>query len=929
MNGMSFKPLGDDEDPSLGIFFLQSPSSFIDGYDVVRNAVPQSATGMAFLVTQQGILSTCRHVLDALALRAGDQVRLYGLSPEMPITVEARVLVEGSAGVGWRLAANQREHPAYPGAVDMRDDVLGEDLALLQIIPQTARAHVIRDGDASPKDARSRTAPVALPETWLLSHARVLPAGPPGYAALGSPLLTWRAVWVAGAPVMELAKATFQGVAHSRHRLVHVRSDEIVPGFSGAPLWDETRRLVVAMVRQRLAAGSTEIGATDARALSVCPGFELSADRPLRRALAFAAAELDTAMPQRHSGLLDWVTTGEFIEPLLRAARDANPLVQAGQEGEQPALQQLERCVGSGAGAILTGQAGSGKSTLLHVFCQKMLQSSAFVQGKRLVPFVTHASEFVSARFDLRQVFENASARLGVGQMDAPTFIKTLLENDARIVLLLDGFDEVRFAEQSQILARLSNRAQGLSRRHERPLGTLVHAVLIMSRPSELIRAEGGVTSSGYHVFEVRPFDAPRIEALATLLYPDEQKQSAFLGELQRLRWYRNGASPIQIRIASTILRLGGQLPDRPSDLVANVIELLFRAASDEQGPVEGLAMHRDDIIGYLARETLRESWSLSRQNLHDHFAEVGAQPGSPVWMEDLQRLMAFIFSELPGRVAVLTINSTGALQWLHRSFVETLAAQWEVRGCADDRALVRRVEHALQHSGEGHLYALALLAAMARDNRSTAVYRILQCCLERPVPGLRLQLLALRALADGIDAGGTLRQLQVNLLIRILVTAQNERMRCQELFSMDELSDPWEILERPELRGDVLAALQTRFAARRGRLGSKPLRVLDAEARILDRLQLWSAFRDLVSAGKSHASPWGADLQVATAVQAVEGYTQLKVVRADGAVDLMHMGIADFIDSVRKTDLQFQGRTSAELVSMVVHLLVNEERDH
>ncbi|WP_423205683.1 NACHT domain-containing protein [Pseudomonas kribbensis] len=928
MSATSFELLADDEDPSLGIFFLQSPSSFVDGYDIVRKPLPESATGMAFLITQQGILATCRHVVDALALRPGDQVRLYGLSSEMPITVEAQVLAAGSAGVGWDVPVSRRQHPAYKGVVDMRDDVLGEDLALLKIIPGSARAHVICEGDTPQKDARGRVMPLDTPEHWLHRHARVLPAGPPGYSAPGRQLLTWRGVWVAGAPVMEQAKSTFQGLAHSRHRLVHVRSDEIFPGFSGAPLWDDKRRLVVAMVRQHLAAGTTEIGATDVRALEVCPGFVLAADRPLRQALAFAAAELEAAMPQRHSALLEWAAAEGFVEPQLRAARDGDLLTQGDSEYAMSALQLLDTYVRQGAGVILTGQAGSGKSTLLQAFCRTMLERSVIVAGRRLVPFIVHASAFVSARFDLRQLLEGASARLGIGHTDAPTFITALLENDARIVLLVDGLDEVKLADQSQLLARLSLKAQGATQRNERPLDSLVHSVLIMSRASGAIKPTKGVTPSGYHVFEVRPFDASRIQALAALLYPDQHKQSQFLGELQRLRWYQNGASPIQIRIAATILAFGAQLPDRPSDLVSNVIGLMFDAAQKERGPGEGLAIYRDEIIGYLAREELRESWPLNRQNLNDHFAEVSSQQGCPPWMKDSRTLLTFIFDELPGRAPVLTIDESDQLQWLHRSFVETLAAQWEVRGCVDDRALVARVESAIQHVGEHHLYPLALLAAMERENRLTAVQKVLQWCLERPVPVIRLQLLALRALADGIDAGGALRQSQVKLLIRIIVTAQNESMRCQDVFKMDELPDPWEILERPELRADVLAALDARFAARRSRLGARPLRVLDAEARILDRLQLWSSFRNLVSGSQPYSSPTLMNLPAGNRLQDVDGYTQLELHRADGAVDVLKMGITDFIDRMRQADRQTQGRTSAELVSMVVHLMVNEARE-
>ncbi|MNU55876.1 NACHT domain protein [compost metagenome] len=927
MTTLALSPLGEDEDPSLGIFFLQSPSSFVDGYDVVRMREPESATGMAFLVTAQGVLATCRHVIDELELCPGDEVRLYGFSPELPLTVQAEVLAEGSAGIGWEEPVAHRRHPVYGEMLDQRDDVLGEDLALLKIIPGSARAHVIREGDDPPRDARGRFLPIGEPEQWLFDHARTLPAGPPGYSAPGRRLLAWRGVWESGAPVMEQAQATFQGLAHSRHRLVHVRSEEICPGYSGSPLWDEQRRLVVAIVRQHLTAGTSEIGSTDVRALDVCPSFVLAADRPLRQALAFAATELEAAMPQRHSSLFEWTYGSGFVEPQLRAVRNGDPLAQ-GAEDAIPALQLLDVCVQQGRGLILTGQAGSGKSTLLQSFCRSLLETNVFVAGRRLVPFIIHATAFVAARFDLRKVLDNAGGRLGVTHTDAQAFITALHENDARLVLLLDGLDEVRLTDQQQVLAHLSLQAKGPARHGERPLDRLIHSVLVMSRPTEAIRiVQDNITPGGHHVFQVMPFDAQRIHALAVMLYPDVQRQADFLNELQRLRWYRNGASPIQIRIAATILALGAQLPERPSDLISNVLELMLDTAERELGPGTGLALFRDEILGYLAREAMRESWSLNRETLREHFSEVRAGTAGRPWMFDLQVLLAFIMEELPGRAPVLAIDERGQLQWLHRSFIETLAAQWEVRNCEDDRALVTRVEQAMQHSGERHPYALALLAAMEREKRLTAVHRILRGCLERPLPGIRPQLLALRALADGIDAGGALREAQIKLLLRIIVTAHNESSYCQDIFSMDELPDPWEILERPELRADVLAALEARFSVRRSRLGAKPLRVLEVEARILDRLQLWSAFRNLVSGTQQTHSPT-MSLPMGPGGQGIEGITQLQLRTADGAVELVQLGVTEFIDRVRQADLVTQGRTSAELINMVVHLIVNEVRE-
>ena len=95
---MIFKALADNESPMLGLFFLESEEN-LDPRARVHLAVDRPlAAGMASLISEDGIVSTCSHVILALDVRPGMRVSLFGATASVSVEVIAEVLAEGWRG---------------------------------------------------------------------------------------------------------------------------------------------------------------------------------------------------------------------------------------------------------------------------------------------------------------------------------------------------------------------------------------------------------------------------------------------------------------------------------------------------------------------------------------------------------------------------------------------------------------------------------------------------------------------------------------------------------------------------------------------------------------------------------------------------------------------------------------------------------------
>ncbi len=863
MNGTA----GDDEpirfaswsagdETTLGLFFFEVNKALDPKSRMNLGVDRPSAVGMGALISADGLVVTCSHVVLALAASPGAVVSLFGASHSVCIEVSAEVCAEGWLGPPLDEVGRLLPHPNpdWHKLWDERPDVFREDLAFLRIIPNSARWNW-RKQDGAPLEPGSA-------QRCLLENARVLPFSACGYRGPGALLRAWCVNWIFGAPDCQSTEGTFRSVdgRNGAFHAVRLSSGVIRPGFSGGPLWDNHRGTIVGVVRRALPALQDLVLGTDARAFAMHPSAFPTPDvryQAMHDRLLTAVELPSVGAWSEFVGSDDY---GMFIEPELTKLRKQHPLV-TNTEAEKtwPAVQYLLSAVGVAKRILLRGGAGAGKSILLRRVVAEVLRTQQLRNGRRLLPLLVSARELQKNDCDVERCLEQHWAAVRPIKYLKDCAVDVLAENGASLVLFVDGLDEVPAAAQGRLLARLGFGAKANLRRRdaraEQGIEDLLLCAIVSSRPHDKL------VDVAEEILDLRGFDGSRIDKFCRLAFPEEDGASSFREVLKRLRWAHRNVPPLQLRMAAAIFKWDGALPERAVDLTARYVRELIERAKAEFGTrhqsgrrlrdeVETYVGAAEEIFAFAAAATLgAHSEELTEECFQQALDQWSAEEDLPGWALNVGSLTDFVYKEFQVPLASVAGLDDGVgpprLEWAHRTFVETLSALHIFNRQQSDRTALRRSFDGVLKKGE-HGQALAVLGVIDRAQQFDTVEAILNDCMLSPAAGSRPQLFALRALAAGIDANAAARSRQVTLLIRFLLSDIHERISCAQIFSTEDLPDAQEILGYPELRADIFTAMEDRLRFRLARsTPSRPATALKREALILQHSKLWPEFTD------------------------------------------------------------------------------------
>lgn len=931
---MAFASISSDESPMLGLFFLES--SFEPGLRVNLSTERPLATGMAWLASSDGVVVTCSHVVLALGAAPGTRVSLFGAIEAVDVEVEAEVLEMGWRGPTLDENGAQPLHPFFWDALwDDRPDVFREDIAFLRILPETARWH---DRDELGPGSPARSVETAAER--LLRSARVLPLNRAGYARPGALLQAWSVAWVLGAPDCQQTEAEFRSFDRQGHHAVRISATTIRKGFSGGPLWDEHRRVVVGMVRRGLPAMGNLVLATDGLAIGHAhPAVKLTADSRLAALRGRTAATLDNAQPQRYAFLEGDQGDHLYVDPEVAAVHGSNdPLDTRHDQTPLPAIEHLSDAVFSLRRLVIRGAAGIGKSMLLRRLGAELLSRAQHNVGPNAVPVLLGAAEFVARNLKLGDCLEDIwSAVRPAGMADSA--IDVLAENGASIVLMVDGIDEIEERDLARLLGRLDIR-RGVHGRPSRAtdesalVDRLVAAVVVTTRPSERWVASGSRDGFGTQggLYDLLRFDVDRIDQFCAKAFPIKEKRELFRTALRKVRWARDKATPLQLNMAASVFVWEETLPDRSIDLTAQFVHLaIARARTDflqrHQGPIrdevrDRYLPHLPEILGFVAAAANATGDSLAEQAFVEAFNEMPSGRARP-WATNLGSLFEFVYRDIQPYLPILVPHvEDRRVEWAHRTFAELLGAEYLVTTHRSSSEAWERLYQMLEH---GHGPGLALLGTLDRAGDDTTVESILKRCMDRTSGRVRPQLFALRALGAGLDANGRTRRAQVKLLVRHLVSDFREHGLCMHFFLHEDLPEARDLLAYEELRDDLYQVMLDRFKARIAR--ATPMRppvVMARESMILRLAGLWPDFLDLgLSPPSSDEGPFEAVADVAPRRgprEPEQGFARILVRDGNGFDRIVEVPALDFVASIAKVSRTTADDTSpAHLIGLAV----------
>lgn len=821
---LAIKPLVVGDEPESALFYvLDESSNWEHG---------EPADGMAFVVDPTGILATAAHVVWFSKKFPGNTVRVFGLSPKIPIRATAKILDRG-----WRgpLPDIGGEIPRLPGRSDLLDerpDVLREDIALLQLIPETIEFDDSRGGSPD------------LPQIFI-SRLRVMPLGVPGYRSMESAVLKmWCVDRHFRAPRMVAVNGKFRTHERALHSAFQIAAPEVKHGFSGSPVWDDDRRLAVGFVRsgtsKRLKGAAR---CTDARAIHEHAAIPLTWDTDLAKVVSVATGLATDSVGDRYAP--SPTPSQIFVEPSARFLRQQLDMSLTDEkEGGAPAINFVRETTIESSMVCLLGGPGAGKSTLLRKFAIEMLDAPTLLGQGPCIPLILEARD-IPVKFDLDVLF-SLSRRRGKSQYHERVLSDALVRNDVRVALLIDGLDEIEDRQAAQLLAQCQGLLSG---------NTSVVRVLLSSRPNERLFKQANNPVRSLRLIEVLAFDSTQIHAYVTQCMPDTEEGFRFHEALRRVEWNRN-ALPLQLKMAALVFRMENALPAREADLPFEYVRLLINksvvdttAHEDSSLDPESWTQNYRPNVAKVLQALALLGLQHGQQTLDQVVEGLGSLSTTEPFAKVLQRpkeCIDYIRRDLIPRVGLVTIrqrNDGERLGWEHATFIDVLAAEARLAIAGKDPIAVGHLVERDKPFG-GDRFMLTQLSAMDRAGWRDQVAQRVKRAMEAPFSDRKEGMFALRALATGVELPPDLKQRLMYLLIRIALSPKHDFQFCHELFTDGEaLPSARDILQRESMKADVISALWMRFRLRDPRRhGQKrPLVVTHAEAALLDLLHLWN----------------------------------------------------------------------------------------
>lgn len=794
---MMTRRLDRDESAERGLFFLQKGEYPID------DELIEKASGIAFLVHEDGILITCSHVLLHLNKMPGEVVTIHHAWNETPVSIDAMVLDRGWHGPDWESLIDQSSRNERDWLRDnqFKPETFKEDCALLKLMPESVRWDFSRGFSTLRGSARDA----------FLGSARTLPLGYPGYRhASGVRCTAWNVEYQAMAGKLAAHSVAFRGQGRP-WKDNRFDGETIGPGHSGGPIWDEERRLVVGMVRGAGASGDAgSVLAVDPRWISHITESPIRLDLEAQqlRQLCRRIAEQNASL--RYLSLLQSAIPKTLI-PLrsveIKKEEDALQRTVGAHLGGD-AVEQVVKSLDASPVVLVVGGAGSGKSTLLHQLATCLLDAAS----RPILPVLISARAFLAADCDLGKVLSGTDE-------SAAGVHRCIRDNGLHVVILLDALDEVDSAQRSQVLARIGS-------------PELSTQVVLASRPFEDV---GFARFADAPCYALQPLGEGEVQSLAAQHLPDAVAVEQFRRQVAEIAWENAAPVPLQIVMALYAYQSDVLNTTRPTDLTFELAEHLVRSAFEQSGREQGIEQSKRFLA--IARRAAQRfiKGADTRAAFVDAVESI---------IDDGNCLPARRWVEIATNSGLLSFQHSGEeapVVWPHRTIAEALAAQSIAEQAATNGAIaLQEFSDALRR--HGRTFAIMIVAALERSESGRPQAQLcMRRYLQNGVSNYKSTITAVQILGSGISLDEDLRERFVALLVVLLLMPPGQRVgniSCAEVFSVDRLPDPVAIARRDHVRPYVLAFMNKRLS-KRIREAGRPVLISPREEMLLSRLEM------------------------------------------------------------------------------------------
>lgn len=349
----------------------------------------------------------------------------------------------------------------------------------------------------------------------------------------------------------------------------------------------------------------------------------------------------------------------------------------------------------------LLGQPGSGKTTSMKHFCQSILFDENFYPDKFDFPVLIKLKDFnkqmkseeLKNGLIINSLFEIFGLKLSYPTdfekdqlLSLKEMIVSKLLDQLKILLIIDGFDELQFYNRREIvineIAKLANSLEE-------------SRLIITSRTADF-----HYNLENISLYEISPLNDDQIYQFAHRWLKDSASANNFIKDIKGSPFYDTTIRPLTIAHLCAIYERIGKIPDKPKTVYKKVINLLLEEW-DEQKNIKRQSSYskfeidrKFEFLSSLAYSltTSNQNVSFSRQQLEKAFNKIHQD-------FDLEKREAQkVVNELESHSGLFIQGGYDLYEFAHKSLQEYLTAEYIVKlpSIPDSRAILIRLPYEL-----------------------------------------------------------------------------------------------------------------------------------------------------------------------------------------------------------------------------------------
>jgi hypothetical protein len=479
-----------------------------------------------------------------------------------------------------------------------------------------------------------------------------------------------------GDPAMGIVVGLATDPSSSR-QVIEIMSKQLTGGFSGAPIVDGERQVVVGMMMSTLRQDARKQFANHCWAVPASAFAEVSTRIPLIEHPLIS--ELLRLAMVRYPSLLDYAVltgSGRVTMPARLQQVQADGAVQP-----LDVEQMLELIADASCKvATLSGVSGSGKSTFLRTILGKGLADGVWAPGqKKLIPLYLAASSLAVG--SAGTAFEQLSQAMACDKsfryrqsLLVPDLIRLIGQSRTRFIVLVDGLDEISNpvlrAETAQSLAELGQQ-----------LSAQKHWLIVASRPIEELKQFG---SNAFPVLNFEMCNSTEEDTAWFFSQVLADRAPAFVEQYKGIAAADLQGSPLLAALAVSLFLEQGHLPGTIVEIFSVYVQLLISRANGYAavGSLEAEVLEEwQGILERLAYQSLLVdglTWDKALKTLQRALPQSGSA---------VSRVVATAQLDSVTQSPLVLIREDNLLRWTHLSIRDYLAGRFIDQGSLSTQA--------------------------------------------------------------------------------------------------------------------------------------------------------------------------------------------------------------------------------------------------